>query len=240
MEEPAQIDECESLYQELEACQDEECVSPAIIEELQQCEQSSEKADLQDLLLGRLAQRAQACFDKQDAECMYWVYRALAAGGQAQGLYDAARNMSHFLSKNCSETLVVPKELLTSDPSFDWAKEETLKILRGLSAQLSPGDATDAILPSLVVNGVQKPLYYAMGSYTLTPSAYITKLPNGDVDLQVTFEAFDIYDWHSDKGVTIGNSHSFRDEFAQLIVDAGLGCPFDMRASWSESFYLPR
>lgn len=239
-------DPCDVDADVLLACSDESCDLELLDQQLAACTVDDKADGIGDTLREwmeriqqKLADKAEACFEEKDTGCLERVYWALAAGAKVKGLGNAANMMWNFLS--CDED---PAEVDSDDVRADEAVEAVVKSARSavwtqaetLAADGADGDV-EIELSKSPVSADSADIWYAMGNFHVGGTAVVT-IAGGQVEqVNIDFEASDRYDWHpgSAAGGDAEGVSSFKDDWAQFLVDEGEACEFDMFSRWSET-----
>ena len=239
-------DPCDVDADVLLACSDESCDLDALDQQLAACS-VDDKADgigdtfreWMERLQQKLAEKAKACFEAKDTGCLERVYWALAAGAKVKGLSNAANMMWNFLG--CDED---PAEVDSDDVRADESVDAVVKSARSVTwseAEMLAANGTDGDVEVEIaktpVSADSADIWYAMGNFHVGGKAVIT-IASGKVEKVVfEFEALDRYDWHpgSAAGGDAEGVSSFKDDWAQFLVDEGEACEFDMYSRWSET-----
>ncbi len=226
-------DPCDELESALEECVDDECGSDYLQNLNQQCEvQYGDKSDgAKDWLISKLSARAQVCWDTQDANCMWWVYKALASGSYVSGYADAGRNLHNFLY--CGGDLAMNPASFMLDPAFQSTLDLNLLDLEIDLLGLPQGTTlTREYVDAMTQFSVTDKLFPAVGKYTVTTVIEGVEVTPLVFQMHLKFSVYDRYDWNGGQQATIGGS-TFLDDWGIMLVDAGLACDYDIRSTWT-------
>lgn len=232
-------DTCDDLLAFLQECEGSECATEEATAMLNECENNASvgeaKADIENWLISKLSSEARICFEKRDANCMWYVYKGLAAGAMARGYLAAGNNLHHFLG-NSGRELSMFSNSFTNDRSV---QEEIAIVVRELdnhARTVGNGQVRTVNLGARVVHSSGQSLHLAVGSFTLYGTAQVRRDGNGQLRYDINFRVRDVYDWHAGNGVPIGRS-GFSDAWAQLMVSGRVARPFNISASWNQTVY---
>ena len=243
-----EADPCDFDVETLLSCADETCDLDAHAEALGACT-VDDKADDGDgeterswieRLQQKLADRAEKCFEAKDVGCVEKVYFALAAGAKVKGMHNAAGMMWNFLTCGDDPATITAKAL-EADASVITVMEGARAVVWQYGEELVAQGMGDGEYPVEVaktgLSADSADLWYAMGSFHVEGTAKVVLEGGAVKSVTIDYKATDRYDWHP--GASAGGDaegvSTFKDDWAQFLVDEGAACEFDMVGEWSET-----
>ncbi|MEM7158081.1 MAG: hypothetical protein AAF799_34890 [Myxococcota bacterium] len=240
---------CDGLAERIVECADDEgCDLDVLQTEFEACTASGKADGPVDWIKGEvdelkqsLVNRAQACYDDRDADCLWWTYWSLAAGARVLQLPTAANNMFNFL--NCGDNpLLLDTDALRADPTVEYTEQAFLDHAwcEGTAlASMQPDVTTTVTIPGMVVAAENSDIWYGLGNFTMSGEATVVISGGVVQQVELTTRVYDIYDWHAGLSAQ-GDSavvQDFQDEWAAWLVEQGEACEFEMTSEWTETVW---
>jgi RHS repeat-associated protein len=208
-------------------------------------------------VLESLRDKAEACFNAGDLDCVWRCYKALAIGGNLLGYKHASDHMNRFLHKK-GDIFYHPIRSSDAPDTSDWIRTSPSVVAeRQLIEQemlfLVHGTARRGTLVGKVVASqrpvdpdpeTEKDLYYSMNIFTLWADASFEIKGCYELTLRPTYHFRDPYDWHAGlaAGGAVPGLAGFKDEWAAALHDAGLALEYGITGYWkgpNKIFLLP-
>ena len=197
-----------------------------------------------------LRDKAEACYNAGDLDCVWNCYWVLAYGGDIMGYKHASIHLFRFLYK-LGDIEYTPAESTPNyrrDYNSDWVRDSPSvqkeiplleqKILSMILADARSGAMSghvEAQRPSVSPDpNTEKDLYYAMNIFSLGAEVDYEVEGCYEVTVRSTYRFWDPYNWHVGLGAggpAVGVS-GFKDEWAAALHDAGLAAEFEVSGYW--------
>ncbi|MFQ6102579.1 MAG: RHS repeat domain-containing protein, partial [Anaerolineae bacterium] len=199
-------------------------------------------------VLGWLRDKAEACYEAGDLDCVWNCYWALANGGSILGYRHASRHMFQFLYKKGD--IVYPYRS-TGGPEGEnsgWIRRSPSvqgeipkveqRILRLIHTDARSGIRSGYVETSQFSvypdRNTERDLYYAMNVFALWAETDYEIEGCYEVKVRPTYRFWDPYDWHEGLAAMgpVPGLAGFKDEWAAALHDAGLAEEYEISGYW--------